>query len=70
MSNRENWDHDETIFTEWLINHLPQLHLFARAHIDPPGSVNLGIFILMMSQARIRGHGDPILTAPPRCMPC
>lgn len=56
---------DDTVSTEWLINHLPLLHLFAQAHIGLPGSVNLGTFVLMMSRARLRAHGDPILTVTP-----
>ena len=56
---------DDTLSTEWLINHLPLLHLFAQAHIGLPGSVNLGTFILMMSRARLRAHADPILTVTP-----
>ena len=56
---------DDTLSTEWLINHLPLLHLYAQAHIGLPGSVNLGTFILMMSRARLRAHGDPILTVTP-----
>ena len=56
---------DDTLSTEGLINHLPLLHLFAQAHIGLPGSVNLGTFILMMSRARLRAHGDPPMPETP-----
>lgn len=56
---------DDTASTEWIINHLPQLNRLAEAHQGIPGTVNLGTFILMMTRARLRAHGDPILTVTP-----
>ncbi len=56
---------DDTAATEWLINHLPLLNRVAEAHLEMPGTVNLGTFILMMTRARLRAHGDPILTVTP-----
>lgn len=53
---------DDAASTEWLINYSPMLHLFAQSHLGMPASVNLGTFTLMMSRARLRAHGDPILT--------
>lgn len=53
---------DGTASTEWLTNYSPMLHQFAQLHIGMPASDNLGTFTLMMSWARLRAHGDPILT--------
>lgn len=56
---------DDGISTEWLINNLPAVNALALAHIGVPASVNMGTFVLMMTRARLRAHGDPILTVTP-----
>ena len=47
--------------TEWIINHVPGMRQLAMAHFGLPGATHLGVFMLMMTRARLRAHGDPIL---------
>ncbi|KAA6183722.1 hypothetical protein F2Q65_14885 [Thiohalocapsa marina] len=56
---------DESVTTEWLINALPGLNALALVHLGMPASVNMGTFILMLTRARLRAHGDPILAVTP-----
>ncbi len=57
---------DETICSEWIINQVPGVRALAMADLGMPGSFNMGSFILMLTRARLRAQGDPILevTAP------
>lgn len=47
--------------TEWIINHVPGMRQLAMAHLGLPGATNLGVFMLVMTRARLRAHGDPML---------
>ncbi len=47
--------------TEWIINHVPGMRQLAMAHFGLPSATHLGVFMLMMTRARLRAHGDPIL---------
>jgi hypothetical protein len=51
--------------TEWLINEVPGMLNLGLAALGAPGSVNLGVLVLMLARARLRAHGDPILQVAP-----
>ena len=56
---------DETLPTEWILNHAPGVYELARDSSNFPGTVNLGLLSLVLARARLRAHGDPILQVHP-----
>jgi len=51
--------------TEWLINEVPALLNLGLATLGAPGSMNLGVLVLVLARARLRAHGDPIVQVAP-----
>jgi len=51
--------------SEWILNHVPGIRPLALAYGAAPGGVNLGNFMLILTRARLRAHGDPILQVTP-----
>ena len=56
---------DDTLPTEWILNHAPGVYELARDSSNFPGTVNLGLLSLVLARARLRAHGDPILQVHP-----
>ena len=56
---------DETLPTEWILNHAPGVYELARESSNFPGTVNLGLLSLVLARARLRAHGDPMLQVRP-----
>jgi len=56
---------DETLPTEWILNHAPGVYELARESSNFPGTVNLGLLSLVLARARLRAHGDPMLQVHP-----
>ena len=56
---------DSAAPTEWILNHVPGMARLALADLGAPGSFNMGSFVLMLTRARLRAHGDPILEVSP-----
>ena len=51
---------DETVPTEWILNHAPGVYEHARDSSNFPGTVNLGLLSVVLARARLRVHGaDP-----------
>ncbi len=59
------WLGDETVPTEWILNHGPGVYELARDSSNFPGTVNLGLLSLVLARARLRAHGDPVLQVHP-----
>jgi hypothetical protein len=57
---------DAAIPTEQIINEAPGMQRLTREYLGVMGGQNMGSFMLQLSRARLRAHGDPILevTAP------
>jgi hypothetical protein len=56
---------DEGAATEWIINEVPGMLDLGLAALGAPGSMNLGVLVLLLARARLRAHGDPILQVAP-----
>lgn len=56
---------DEQATTEWIVNKVPGMYEIAEAHFGVLGGKNMGSFILTVTRARLRAHGDPILEVTP-----
>ena len=56
---------DEGTSTEWIVNRVPGMRELALASVGAPASLNMGVLMLMLSRARLRAHGDPILQVAP-----
>ena len=56
---------DEALPTEWILNHAPGVYELAVDSSNFPGTVNLGLFSLVLARARLRAHGDSILQVHP-----
>jgi hypothetical protein len=56
---------DDTLPTEWILNHDPGVYELARDSGNFPGTGNLGPLSLVLARARLRAHGDPILRVHP-----
>lgn len=56
---------DEHATTEWIVNHVPGMHELAVAHFGVLAGGNMGSFMLTVTRARLRAHGDPILQVTP-----
>jgi hypothetical protein len=51
----------EGVSTEWIINNVPGMLELAMASLGAPAGLNVGLLMLMLSRARLRAQGDPIL---------
>ncbi|TVQ85559.1 MAG: hypothetical protein EA400_15205 [Chromatiaceae bacterium] len=49
------------VSTEWVINNVPGMLELAMASLGAPAGLNVGLLMLMLSRARLRAHGDPML---------
>lgn len=56
---------DDSISTEWLLNHVKGMRLMALTNLFLPAGSNMGTFVLMMNRARLRAWGDPLIRVAP-----
>jgi hypothetical protein len=56
---------DEATPSEWIINQVPGMRELALSSVGAPGSMNLGLFTLILARARLRAQGDPLLQVSP-----
>jgi hypothetical protein len=56
---------DETLPTEWILNHASGVYELTQAPSNYPGTVNLGLLSQVLARARLRAHGDPLLQVHP-----
>jgi hypothetical protein len=56
---------DPSVTSSWLLNTVPELGRLAGLQMNAPASFNLGTFLLLLARARLRVHGDPILSVTP-----